>query len=73
MWLPFPTFKSVVGGGRLNIRALLDELLRRGLLRAEEGAVGDREFSVKREIAGIGRRRVIALLYPKKRKASDPA
>jgi hypothetical protein len=72
IWLPFPTFKRVVGGGRSAIRALLAELLRRGLLRAEDSPAGNREFSVKRDIPGIGRRRVIALLYAKKRGTSSP-
>jgi hypothetical protein len=73
MWLPFEAFKRIIGGGRSDVRALQDELLRRGLIRAEESTAGNREFSVKREIPGIGRRRVIALLYAKKRKASGPA
>jgi hypothetical protein len=72
MWLPFPTFKKVVGGGRSDIRAFQDELLRRGWIWAEESDAGNREFSVKRDIPGIGRKRVIALLYAKKRERGRP-
>jgi hypothetical protein len=43
------------------------------LLWAEESDAGNREFSVKREIAGIGRKRVIGLLYRQKGAASGPA
>jgi hypothetical protein len=63
IWVPFPAFKRVLGGSRSRVRAVQDELHRRGLLSADEGPSGNREYSVKRLIPGVGRQRVIAFRY----------
>ena len=68
IWVPFATFRGAAGcKGRSELRALQEELLRRGLIWVDEPPSGNREYSVKRVIPGLGRQRVIAFLYAKKR------
>jgi hypothetical protein len=69
MWLPFDTLRRELGiMGRPELRGFLAELLRRGLIWADVGPSGRKEFSVKRDIPSVGRKRVVALLYAPKGK-----
>jgi hypothetical protein len=59
IWLPYARFASIAGGPAES-RALKAELHAKGLIMSELG--GKRgSFSVKRDVPGLGRVRVIAL------------
>jgi hypothetical protein len=59
IWLPYARFESIAGGPAES-RALKAELHVKGLI-ASEGRGKRRSFSVKRDIPGLRRTRVIAL------------
>ena len=59
IWLPYACFERIAGG-REAAKALMGELHAKGLI-AFEGRGSGLSFSVKRDIPGLGRVRVIAL------------
>jgi hypothetical protein len=59
IWLPYPCFERIAGGPAES-RALKAELHAKGLIASERRGQ-TRSFSVKREIPGLDRPRVIAL------------
>ena len=60
IWLPYACFERIAGGPAAS-RALQAQLHAKGRI-ASEGRGPGRSFSVKRDIPGLGRTRVIALV-----------
>jgi hypothetical protein len=69
MWVPFLRVSRLLNSDRTRVRAVQDELHRLGLLWADESPSGHREYSVKREIKGVKRGRVLAFRYAPKKAA----
>ena len=63
IWLPYACFERIAGGPAQS-RALKAELNAKGLIEYERRGNG-RSFSIKRDIPGLGRPRVIALRAPR--------